>query len=89
MSKLELRADDRIAYGISEATSAAGIRPHHLRLALASGELQSHAVGRRTVFLQRRTCQFSSSPSRAQVIAVPAMRRRAMREVGRVKMFHP
>jgi hypothetical protein len=58
MSTLELRADERIAYGISEAASAAGLRPHHIRQGIASGELQSHAVARRTVILKDSLIEF-------------------------------
>ncbi len=58
MSAAELRADDRVAYGVAEAASAAGIRPHHIRLALASGELRSHAVARRTVILRDDLVEF-------------------------------
>ena len=58
MSPLELRADNRIAYGISEAAEAAAVRPHHLRKALASGDLRSHAVGRRTVILKESLIEF-------------------------------
>jgi hypothetical protein len=43
----------RIAFnGVRDAAEASGLRPHHIRQALASGELQSHAVARRTVILR-------------------------------------
>ena len=38
--------------GVVAAAEASGLRPHHIRQALVSGELQSHAVGRRTVILR-------------------------------------
>ena len=58
MNALASRADERIAYGIGEAAEAAAVRPHHLRKALASGELKSHAVGRRTVILKESLIEF-------------------------------
>lgn len=43
----------RVAFnGVAAAAEASGLRPHHIRQALASGELQSHAVARRTVILR-------------------------------------
>jgi hypothetical protein len=38
--------------GVAAAAEAAAIRPHHIRQAIASGELRSHAVARRTVILR-------------------------------------
>jgi len=44
---------ERVAFnGVREAAEASGLRPHHVRLALTSGELRSHAVGRRTLILR-------------------------------------
>lgn len=44
--------DTRVAFnGVAAAAEASGLRPHHLRKALASGELRSHAVARRTLIL--------------------------------------
>jgi hypothetical protein len=52
-SAAKLRADNRVAFnGVAAAAAASEVRPHHLRLALANGELESHAVGRRTVILR-------------------------------------
>lgn len=80
MSAAQLRADARVAYnGVAEAASAAGLKPHHVRQALASGELRSHAVARRTVILRddlvefirrhnppaRRRCQTEEDPHHA------------------------
>lgn len=43
----------RVAFnGVAAAAEASGLRPHHIRQALASGELPSHAVARRTVILR-------------------------------------
>ena len=58
MSAPELRADDRVAYGIKEAAAKSGLKPHHIRQALATGELQSHAVGRRTIILRDSLVDF-------------------------------
>lgn len=52
MSTLELRADERIAYGISEAAEVCALRPHHIRQGLRDGSIRSFAVGRRTVILK-------------------------------------
>jgi hypothetical protein len=53
MNASALRADERIAFnGVSAAASAVGLRPHHIRKAIASGELRSHGVSRRTVILR-------------------------------------
>jgi hypothetical protein len=38
--------------GVAAAAEASGLRPHHIRQGIASGELQRHAVGRRTVILR-------------------------------------
>jgi hypothetical protein len=44
---------ERIAFnGVAAAAEATGLRPHHIRQGLASGELQSHAIARRTVILR-------------------------------------
>lgn len=49
----------RIAFnGVREAAEASGLRPHHIRQALASGELKSHAVSRRTVILRDELADF-------------------------------
>jgi len=49
----------RIAFnGVREAAEASGLRPHHIRQALASGELQSHAIGRRTLILKENLVEF-------------------------------
>ena len=51
--------DARVAFnGVAAAAEAAGLRPHHLRKALASGELRSHAVARRTVILRDDLVEF-------------------------------
>ena len=51
--------DTRVAFnGVAAAAEAAGLKPHHIRQALASGELQSHAVGRRTVILKDSLVEF-------------------------------
>ena len=44
--------------GVAAAAEASGLRPHHIRQALASGELQSHAVARRTVILRDELADF-------------------------------
>jgi hypothetical protein len=42
----------RVAFnGVAAAAEASGLRPHHIRRGLASGELQSHGVARRTIIL--------------------------------------
>jgi excisionase family DNA binding protein len=49
----------RIAFnGVREAAEASGLRPHHIRQGIASGELRSHAVGRRTVILKDSLVEF-------------------------------
>ena len=49
----------RVAFnGVAAAAEAAGLRPHHIRQGLASGELQSHAVARRTVILRDDLVEF-------------------------------
>lgn len=49
----------RIAFnGVREAAEASGLRPHHIRQAIASGELQSHAIARRTVILRDDLVEF-------------------------------
>lgn len=49
----------RVAFnGVAEAAEASGLRPHHIRKALASGELQSHAVGRRTIITRDALMEF-------------------------------
>jgi excisionase family DNA binding protein len=54
--------DTRVAFnGVAEAARATGLKPHHLRLALASGELQSHRVGRRTLILKENLIEFIRS----------------------------
>jgi hypothetical protein len=59
MSTLESRADERIAFnGVTAAAQAAGLKPHHIRQAIASGELRSHAVARRTVILRDDLVEF-------------------------------
>jgi hypothetical protein len=75
MSTLELRAADRIAYGVTEAAEATGLRVHHIRQGLASGELQSHAVARRTVILRDDLVEFIRRR------AAPKSSRRAYNEV--------
>jgi hypothetical protein len=56
--------DTRVAFnGVAEAAQAAGLKPRHIRQALASGELQSHAVGRRTVILKDNLIEFIRSTS--------------------------
>jgi hypothetical protein len=51
--------ETRVAFnGVAEAARATGLKPHHLRLALASGELRSHAVARRTVILRDDLVEF-------------------------------
>ena len=51
--------DTRVAFnGVAEAAEASGLRPHHLRLALASGELRSFAIARRTVILRDDLIEF-------------------------------
>jgi excisionase family DNA binding protein len=53
MSTFALCAAERIAFnGVREAAEATGLKPHHIRQAIASGELRSHAVSRRTVILR-------------------------------------
>lgn len=65
MSAAELRADNRVAYnGVKEAAAATGLRPHHIRQALVSGELQSHAVGRRTIILRDSLVTFIQGRAR-------------------------
>jgi hypothetical protein len=59
MSTHELRADNRIAFnGVTAAAEATGLRPHHIRKAIASGELRSHGVSRRTVILRDDLVEF-------------------------------
>jgi hypothetical protein len=59
MNALTLRADERIAFnGVTAAAEASGLRPHHIRKAIASGELRSHAVARRTVILRDDLVEF-------------------------------
>ena len=65
----------RVAFnGVAEAAEACGLRPHHIRRALASGELQSHAVGRRTIILADSLTDFIRSR------AAPKSSRRAINE---------
>ena len=63
----------RIAFnGVREAAEASGLRPHHIRQGLASGELPSHGVARRTIilrddlieFIRRRPCADSNGAPR-------------------------
>lgn len=79
MSAELLRAEPfRVAYnGVAEAALAAGIRPHHLRIAIARGELRVHRVGRRSLitrdalldFIERRP---SPQSRRARAYAMEA-----------------
>jgi hypothetical protein len=49
----------RVAFnGVAAAAEASGLRPHHIRQGLASGELRSHAVARRTVILRDDLIEF-------------------------------
>jgi hypothetical protein len=63
----------RIAFnGVREAAEASGLRPHHIRQAIAFGELQSHAIARRTVILRDDLVEFirrrnSPKSSRARI----------------------
>jgi hypothetical protein len=48
-----LEAGDRIAFnGVKEAAAATGLRPHHIRQMLKSGELASYGVSRFTVIIK-------------------------------------
>jgi hypothetical protein len=59
MNALALRADERIAFnGVAAAAEATGLRPHHIRKAITSGELRSHGVSRRTVILRDDLVEF-------------------------------
>lgn len=70
MSAAKLRADNRIAFnGVAAAAAAAGVKPHHVRQALSTGALRSHAVSRRTVIL--------ASELHDWLIGRPAPKRRA------------
>ena len=52
MDALESRAPARIGFNVEQAAESLGLRSHHIRQALASGELRSYGVGRRTVILR-------------------------------------
>jgi hypothetical protein len=51
--------DNCVAFnGVTAAAEATGLRPHHIRKAIASGELRSHGVSRRTVILRDDLVEF-------------------------------
>lgn len=70
--------DMRVAFnGVAAAAEASGLRPHHIRQGIASGELQSHAVARRTVILKDDLVEFlrrhpAPKSSRAHINAASA-----------------
>lgn len=48
-----MSAPDCVAYnGVAAAAEATGLRPHHIRQAIANGELKVHAVAKRTIILR-------------------------------------
>jgi hypothetical protein len=78
----------RIAFnGVREAAEASGLRPHHIRQALASGELQSHAVARRTVILRDDLVAFIRRRARRSHRGAPTTKRRAMREMDEAESY--